>query len=427
MESECPHLAAPLEHVEDFKVIVCPWHQFDFRLDTGESSTGMKACTFAVEVRDDLLYVSPPGLPGDDWRLLSTRPVSEQFTNSTPITPSPTYDLSSPPKTLVAFCNLILLTSDPVTKVSLTRTCVSLFRSGKLTRISSPSDLPPPAVPPREPMTKVVSMFDTGKRGRGGTVESRAKLLHALAWIELWAIDLSIDIIARFASWKVGSLDGKEGAKLPLSFFSDFLKVAEDEAKHFSILKNRLEEMGYNLGDFPVHNGLAPFRRSKSFPTKLMTFHTPGLWDSATDTSKSLFSRLAIIHLVHEARGLDVNPKQIQRCRQAGDIASADVMTIIHNDEVTHVAVGHRHFQYICQRTTPPTNPIKQFRHEVSTHFHGKLKGPFNEEDRAKAGLTVDWYDSLSGIVYDGPRVGKGEDGRKRDGGIESGMEKLKV
>lgn len=65
-----------------------------------------------------------------------------------------------------------------------------------------------------------------------------------------------------------------------------------------------------------------------------------GLWDSATDTAGSLFSRLAIIHLVHEARGLDVNPKQIQRCRQAGDKDSADVMTIIHNDEVTHVAAG---------------------------------------------------------------------------------------
>ena len=64
--------------MEDYKVLVCPWHNYDFRIDTGESSTGMKACTFAVEVRGDLLYVQPPGLPGDDWRLLSLRPVSER-------------------------------------------------------------------------------------------------------------------------------------------------------------------------------------------------------------------------------------------------------------------------------------------------------------------------------------------------------------
>ncbi|KAL8286133.1 hypothetical protein RQP46_004621 [Phenoliferia psychrophenolica] len=419
MESECPHLAAPLEHaaiedVEDFKVLVCPWHQYDFRLDTGESSTGMKACTFAVQVRGDMLYVEPPGLPGDDYRLLSLRPVSERFASSTPITPSPAYDISSPPKTLVSFCRLILLTSSPLEKVSLTRTLVSLFRSGQLTRISSPDDLPPPDEPPREPTTQVVSLFKTPKRGGGGTIESRAKLLHALAWIELWAIDLAIDICARFAGWKVGSLDGKTGKKLPLFFFSDFLKVAEDEAKHFSLLKARIEEMGYNFGDFPVHNGL---------------------WESATDTAGSLFSRLAIIHLVHEARGLDVNPKQIARCRQAGDHASAEVMTTIHNDEVTHVAAGHRHFQYLCQRTEPPLDPIKQFRHEVSTHFHGKLKGPFNEADRAKAGLTGEWYAGLTGVQWDAAM--KSPEGRdvpppkeiQKEGevGIEDGVAGLKV
>lgn len=411
MEAECPHLAAPLEHaeiedVEDFQVLVCPWHNYDFRLDTGESSTGMKACTFAVEVRENgMVYVEPPGIAGDDWRLLSMRPVSERFASSTPIEePTPSYDLSSPPKTLKSFCRLILLTPDPTTKVALTRILVSLFRAGKLTRISSPADHPPPTEPPRVKETKVVGAMETGKRGRGGTVESRAKLLHALAWIELWAIDLAIDICCRFSDWKVGSLDGKEGAKLPLYFFSDFLKVAEDEAKHFSLLKQRLEDMGYAFGDFPVHNGL---------------------WESATDTSESLFSRLAIIHLVHEARGLDVNPRQIQRCRHAGDLKSADIMTIIHNDEVTHVAAGHRHFQNLCRQTDPPLDPVQQFRLEVSTHFHGKLKGPFNAEDRAKAGLTGEWYEGMSGKVWD--EAMRTDEAGGGGTGLEKGVAALKV
>ncbi|KAI5479292.1 Rieske [Pseudohyphozyma bogoriensis] len=380
MESECPHLGASMEQakVEDLedgideKVLVCPWHLMDFNVRTGESSTaGMRSCTFDVQVHNGMVYIEPPGDAGDDWRLLSTRAVSERFPDVEPPIPSPSYDISTPPTTLVSFCRLILLTPDPTQKVTLTRTLVQLFRSGQLTKISSPNDVPLPLVPPREKEIQIVGGQEVGKRGKGGTVASRAKMLHALAWIELWAIDLAIDICGRFANWKVGSLDGKKGKKLPLTFFADFLKVAEDEAKHFSILRERMNQMGYKFGEFAVHNGL---------------------WDSASETMHSLFSRIAIIHLVHEARGLDVNPLQIKRCRAAGDNESADVMTIIHNDEVTHVACGHRHFQYLCNHMDPPLDPVETFRNEVKINFHGKLKGPFNDGDREKAGLTDAWY-----------------------------------
>ena len=62
--------------------------------------------------------------------------------------------------------------------------------------------------------------------------------------------------------------------------------MAEDEAKHFSLLKTRLEELGSYYGAHTVH---------------------AGLWESALDTQDDLLARLAIIHLVHEARGLDVS------------------------------------------------------------------------------------------------------------------------
>jgi uncharacterized ferritin-like protein (DUF455 family) len=145
-------------------------------------------------------------------------------------------------------------------------------------------------------------------------------MIHSLAAIEQWAIDLAVDVVCRFWNWRVGQKDGKAGKRLPMSFFSDFLKVAEDEAKHFTLLRKvsraessaidnpsradllcslsqRMKELGTDYGDLPVHHGL---------------------WESAHETSHSLFSRLAIIHLVHEARGLDTNPRQIQRCKAAG-------------------------------------------------------------------------------------------------------------
>lgn len=60
-----------------------------------------------------------------------------------------------------------------------------------------------------------------------------------------------------------------------------------------------------------------------------------GLWDSALETSHSLLSRLAIIHLVAEARGLDVNPMTIEKFRKNKDFDSVKVLETIHNDEIT--------------------------------------------------------------------------------------------
>lgn len=111
-------------------------------------------------------------------------------------------------------------------------------------------------------------------------------------------------------------------------------------------------------------------------------------------TSHSLASRLAIIHLVHEARGLDVNPNTIEKFRAAGDGESVKVLQTIHYDEITHVTAGHRWFTWICERDG--WDPVVKFREEVRSRFVGRLKGPFNEEDRRKAGLTRDFYEDLS-------------------------------
>ena len=100
---------------------------------------------------------------------------------------------------------------------------------------------------------------------------------------------------------------------------------------------------------------------------------------------------------VHEARGLDSNPTQIKRCRAAGDEASASLLEVIHYDEITHVASGHRHFLHLCDSHVPPLDPVATFRSEVETHFYGQLKGPFNEVDRDKAGMAKGYYENLRG------------------------------
>jgi uncharacterized ferritin-like protein (DUF455 family) len=115
------------------------------------------------------------------------------------------------------------------------------------------------------------------KRRNFGSLAGRIALLHALAHIELNAIDLGWDIIARFTS-----------DALPRAFFDDWVGVAEEEALHFALLTRRLAEFGARYGDLPAHDGL---------------------WESAEATGGDLLHRLAVVPLVLEARGLDVTPK----------------------------------------------------------------------------------------------------------------------
>ncbi|GAA5881982.1 hypothetical protein JCM3774_002561 [Rhodotorula dairenensis] len=414
--NECPHLGLPLEggDIEDLcadrdedcgaydeappdpaSIIMCPFHNYDWNLRDGSSSTGLKACTFRLEVRDgDELWLEPPGDPGDDYRVVGIRAVSERFAD-TALPPSPeeilhTADLAAlslpaaptkvEPRSIVAHCRAVLVARTPAHKVALVRKLVSQFRSGQLTRLADAATDPPhPAEPYRAPSTKLVSSGQTRPLGKGGSVQTRIRMLHALANIELWAIDLAVDHVARFYDWRLGTLDGKgPGNRIGWTFVADFLRVAEDEAKHFTLLSERLEALGCKYGELSVHNGL---------------------WESALQTSHSLLSRLAIIALVHEARGLDSNPLQIRRCRAAGDEETARVLEVIHADEITHVAAGHRHFTALCAALVEPgpVDPVAQFRLEVSRHFWGHVKGPFNAEDRDRAGIGREWYENLGG------------------------------
>ncbi|KAB5591039.1 hypothetical protein CTheo_5534 [Ceratobasidium theobromae] len=404
MESTCPHLGADLSHAdveldpeieEMTAAVVCPWHRYDFDLRTGESSTGLKACAYPVELRDRDVWLGTPG--EGSWEVVEKRPVSEDFAESrhnvTPWTKIEVTNASNSinlgdqsledegpePRTLMEWACRVLNTPNPERKVALTRRAALAWRTGRITstgqkKLDQPS---PPAVPPRENLV-TVEPGKVGKRGKAGSERSRIAILHALANIEQWAIDLAWDIIARFGSVKVA------GEPLPPQFFADWVKVAEDEANAFgdvytdAQIDNILNLLGTYYGSQAVH---------------------AGLWDSATRTAHSLCARLCIIHLVHEARGLDVNPVTINKFRAAGDSDSVKVLEVIHWDEVTHVTAGHRWFTWACGLLGE--DPVQTFRREVRAHFSGALKGPFNTADRARAGMSPEFYEDLKGEASD--------------------------
>ena len=378
--------------------------QYDFSLSTGDSSTGLRACIYDVRVDEHgIVYIEPP-TPESTWFCKAIQPVPSEFAAIPPPPPESTTlaqlghihlfdpDAVKPPdpepQTLIAWATLILNTASPLHKIAYTRYAKNAFDRGISiggghwdgTTWHVPANEQPPERPPRLRDEQRVEPGQQSKRGRGGSERSRIALLHALANIEQWAIDLAWDIIARgprlSARYMQTETNQTPEMPLPRAFFADFSQVALDEAKHFTLLQQRLIEMGSFFGALPVHHGL---------------------WDSAIETAEDLCARLSIIHLVHEARGLDVNPLTIQKFRAAGDALSVESLTTIHLDEITHVSAGHRWLTYLCRVHPEHPSPVDVFRSSVRKHFVGQLKGPFNVDDRQQAGLTPQWYEGLCG------------------------------
>ncbi|KAG8934720.1 hypothetical protein FRC02_009423 [Tulasnella sp. 418] len=214
MESTCPHLGADMSHADIEEsgldvVAVCPWHRYDFNLKTGQSETGLKACTFDVQIRpsgdekqQSYVWIENPG--AGTWEIVEIRPVSEEFADPPDLSKltineaksdltgptTLTSDHNQEPNSLLEFAILVLNTADPEQKVEKTRQAVAAFRTGKIKSVGRNTTLRPPDVPPRHDL-RLVAPGKVTKRGKAGSVKSRIAILHALANIEQWAIDLA--------------------------------------------------------------------------------------------------------------------------------------------------------------------------------------------------------------------------------------------
>jgi uncharacterized ferritin-like protein (DUF455 family) len=231
--------------------------------------------------------------------------------------------------------------------------------------LRSPLDPPLPERPGRPDKPELVPPKAVEKRSLH-TVKGRIATLHSIAHIELNAVDLALDIVARFATEPV-----------PNSFFDGWMQVAFEEAKHFRMVRARLNELGADYGDMPAHDGL---------------------WQAAHSTRNDLTARLAVVPLILEARGLDVTPSLQAKMRETGDMETAAILDVIYNDEKGHVAVGAKWFRFLCAREK--RDPAATFKQLVRANFRGSLKAPFNDVARAEAGLTPSFYRSLTSTSY---------------------------
>jgi len=215
----------------------------------------------------------------------------------------------------------------------------------------------PPLRPARPDAPQLLNPRDVPKR-KPGTPQGRIALLHAVAHIELNAVDLHWDIIPRFAD-----------TPMPIGIYADWVKAADEESKHFNLMCDCLEELDSFYGDLPAH---------------------AGMWRAAEDTACDFMGRLAVVPMVLEARGLDVTPGMIDIFRKADAQSAVSALETIYAEEVSHVAYGSKWFHFLCGRHEH--DPKDAFHTLVRKYFKGALKPPFNEEKRADAGLPPDFY-----------------------------------
>ena len=259
---------------------------------------------------------------------------------------------------LAHMAEAVLRTADGREKTALSRRLAARWqaarRAGETPEIGRAD---PPMHPARPAAPALLSPRDVPRR-RPGSPEGRIALLHAVAHIELNAVDLHWDIIARFSH-----------VPMPIGFFDDWVKAADEESKHFNLMCDCLEAMGSHYGALPAH---------------------AGMWRAAEDTATDFMGRLAVVPMVLEARGLDVTPGMIEVFRKAKVDDAVAALETIYSEEVAHVAYGSKWFHFLCGRED--LDPKVAFHRLVQKYFHSPLKPPFNEEKRAEAGIPPDFY-----------------------------------
>jgi uncharacterized ferritin-like protein (DUF455 family) len=208
-------------------------------------------------------------------------------------------------------------------------------------------------LPGRPQKPELVPPLTVPKR-KMDTLEGRLSLLHSLAHIEFNAMNLALDAIWRFAD-------------MPKQYYEDWLKVAKEEAHHFSLIENHLQSVGVAYGNFPAHNSL---------------------WEMVERTSDAVIARMALVPRTMEARGLDAVPAIRDRFKQIKDHQVVEILETILRDEVGHVLIGNQWFNFLC--TKESLSPIKTYKELARAYCAPTLRGPFNLGARKQAGFTTE-------------------------------------
>lgn len=302
-------------------LITCPWHAFRYSLIDGTSPEDEDHDALVFETRiiksdgdgvmvvevcvdgdrgvERVEWIPEPGT--NDLTVESSETIITQTLETMTLSIPNTTSSKHPqhPETLAEWASLILRTPNAQDKVDLTYKVASMWNSGDIKEVcdgcyifdaslmivcnrlvlvirlkcridpQSLFSLPqhmPGNVAAVEHWYIYHALYDfniTHECPPSHNKESRIAILHALANIEQWAIDLAWDLISRFPC-------------LPHALYTDFVRIATEEAHHFELLVSRLTRLGSFYGALSVHGSL---------------------WDSALETRHDILARLAIVHM----------------------------------------------------------------------------------------------------------------------------------
>jgi uncharacterized ferritin-like protein (DUF455 family) len=252
--------------------------------------------------------------------------------------------------------------TDPEAKVAATRAAAALAATDSIATESLRIEGDDLGVPGRPEKPLRVAATAVQKRSPF-TIEGRAALIHSICHIEFNAINLALDAMWRY--------DG-----MPEAYYRDWLRVADEEAQHFTLLHAHLQDMGWRYGDFPGHDGL---------------------WSMCEKTKDDVLARMALVPRTLEARGLDATPliqAKLKRVNTPDALRAVEILDIILRDEVGHVAIGNRWYRWLCEREG--RDPEATYPELVARYEAPRLKPPFNLEARGRAGFSAEELRALS-------------------------------
>ncbi len=151
----------------------------------------------------------------------------------------------------------------------------------------------------REPFPKASRLNENDKK---------AIALHSFANHELLAIEMMAAAVLIYPHKNDEDIRFKKG----------IVTALKDEQKHLKLYIGRINELGYAFGDFPLND---------FFWRQMENLKTPSQY-------------AAMMALTFEAANLDFAQYYASVFRNFGDTKSADIMDIVLEDEISHVAFG---------------------------------------------------------------------------------------
>jgi len=145
--------------------------------------------------------------------------------------------------------------------------------------------------------------------------EGLRSLIHALANIELQAVELNLRTLHEFPN-------------APLEFREQLAELTKEEGGHLQLCLKTLRDLGGEWGESPV---------------------SLQLW-RAIDPQESLPERVLRVHCYLEGAGLDSGDALLRRLSGLGDTPVRRVVHKIVSDEIRHVSFGLKWLRALCTR-----------------------------------------------------------------------------